>query len=142
MSPEAHKATIQRFAQIWNSGDLAALDDLVAAGYVRHDPGLPMPITGPDGLRQLIPLYRAAFPDLYFTAELLLAEGDLVAARWQVRGTQLGELLGIPATGKLIAIAATDIYRFADGKLIEQWVAVDNLGMLQQLGVAPTPGQG
>lgn len=137
MSSETNKAALARYVQdVWNGGNLNAVPEFIAPDYVRHDPGLPMQVRGPEGAAQLIGLYRLAFPDLRLTPIVTLAEGDTVAIHLQVHGTHQGELMGIPPTSKPIAITATEIFRFADGKIVEQWTTVDNLGMLRQLGVA------
>jgi len=140
VSAEENKALIRRWGELWNAGDAAAIAELVAPDYVRHDPNGPE-VRGPNAERQLVELYRAAFPDLRFTIEHLVAEGDLVVAHLTVRGTHRGELLGIPPTGTPITLAAMELYRIRDGKVAEQWVALDALGLLQQLGAVPTPGQ-
>ena len=86
-------------------------------------------------------MYLTAFPDLYFTVEDLIAEGDKAVARLTVRGTQQGVFMGIPPTGKHVTVTAIDINRFAGGKSVEHWLNMDTLGLLQQLGVIPAPGQ-
>jgi steroid delta-isomerase-like uncharacterized protein len=140
-SPEENKAVIRRlvdaFQAIWRTGDLGRLDDLFADGFVNHTPGMP-----PDreGFKGALPAYLAAFPDLTMTAEDLLAEGDKVALRLAVRATHTGELLGIPPTGKPIALSELHIYRLADGQVVERWGQFDALGMLQQIGAVPAPG--
>ena len=140
MSVEENKALIRRWDELWNAGDAAAIAALVTPDYVRHDPNGPE-VRGPAAERQLVELYRAAFPDLRFTIEHLVADGDLVMARVTVRGTHRGELLGIPPTGTPLTLAAMELYRIRDGKVAEQWVALDALGLLQQLGAVPTLGQ-
>ena len=140
MATEEPKALIRRWVELWNAGDAAAIAAFVAPDYVRHDPNAPE-VRGPEAERQLVAMYRAAFPDLHFTVEHLVAEGDLVVARYTVRGTHRGELLGIPPTGAQVTLAAMELYRLADGKIAEQWVAMDALGLLQQLGALPAPGQ-
>ena len=136
MSTEANKAMLQSYVQqAWHDGNLDVISEFIAPDYVRHDLGLPMQVRGPEGVTQLIGLYRNAFPDLYLTANVILAEEDMVAVHWQVRGIHQGDLLGIPPTGNSITITATEIFRFADNKIVEQWVTVDNLGMLRQLGL-------
>jgi predicted ester cyclase len=82
----------------------------------------------------------AAFPDIQYTLEDLLAEGDRVVARFTARGTQTGVFQGIPATGSTAAVSSIAIYRLAGGKVAEQWLEYDQLGLLQQLGVIPAMG--
>ena len=134
MSTEANKAIIRRFVEeVQNGGDLTVLDEIAAADYVNHTapPGVP-----PDreGLKQLTAMFRRAFPDGRMTVEDLVAEGDRVVTRKTFRGTHGGELMGIPPTGRAVAIQLIDIVRLADGKAVESWSAADDLGMLQQLG--------
>ena len=141
MSLEENKALVRRWVELWNAGDVSAVGEFVAPGYVRHDPNGPE-VRGPEAEQRLIAMYLAAFPDLRFTLEHLVAEGDIVAARLTARGTHRGELLGIPATGRQVTLAVMDLYRLSGGKIAEQWVLIDALGLLQQLGAVPGPGQG
>ncbi len=141
MSAEAHKALIQRAVDAFNQGDWEAVDQLFAAHYVDHDrfrAGLP---PGPVGVKHAWSMFRAAFPDLYASIEDLIAEGDTVAVRGAIRGTHQGELLGIPPTGKQVTVTLMDINRIEGGQLVERWGEADMLGLLQQLGAIPTPGQ-
>jgi predicted ester cyclase len=140
MSPEENKAIVRRFVDVvQNAGDLTALDELAAPGYVNHSapPGLP---ADREGIKQMTAMFRQAFPDGRMTIEDMLAEGDRVATRKTFRGTHRGELLGIPPTGLPVAIGLIDIVRVVDGKVVESWSEVDNLHLLQQLGVHPKPG--
>lgn len=142
MSAEDNKAIVARYSEdVWNSGNLATVEDYIAVDYVRHDPGIPMEVRGPEGIKQLVRVFRDAFPDVHFTPQIIVAELDKVVVRFQVSGSHQGELMGIPATGKPIAITSIEIFRLTDGKIAEQWLAVDNMGMLQQLGVLPTVDQ-
>jgi steroid delta-isomerase-like uncharacterized protein len=136
MSLEENKALVRRWVALWNTGNSGAVDELVTPDYVRHDPNGPE-IRGPEAERRLVEMYLAAFPDLTFTIEHLIAEGDTVAARLTARGTHRGELLGIPATGRAITVAVFELYRLSDGKIAEQWVTMDALGLMQQLGALP-----
>ena len=89
---------------------------------------------------QLVSLFRNAFPDIHFSPQIVVAELDKVVVLWQVSGSHQGELMDIAATGKQVAITAVEIFRVAGGKITEQWVNVDRLSMLQQLGVVAAPG--
>jgi steroid delta-isomerase-like uncharacterized protein len=140
MSAEANKALVRRAFEIWNRADLAATGEVVGADYVRHDPATPG-VRGVAGLQQLIATYHQAFPDLQLTVEELLAEGETVAARWSGTGTHRGELMGIPPTGKPTAVSGIGLYRLAGGKIAEEWESWDTLGLMQQLGAVPAPGQ-
>jgi steroid delta-isomerase-like uncharacterized protein len=114
--------------------------ELIAPDYVAHDPAVPGR-TGPKGETRAAQLYRAAFPDLHFTVEDVIAVGDQVVVRWTSRGTHLGDLLGIPPTGKVATATGITILRVTDGKLAELWQDWDRLGLLQQLGAIPAPEQ-
>lgn len=138
MSTEANKAILQRYVSVvWNGGDLNEVPAYIAPDFVRHDPGLPTPVCGVTGMAQLIGMYRAAFPDIRLSPIVMLAEEDRVAAHWRMVGTHKGDLMGIAATGKPLDITVTEIFRFAGGKMVEQWISVDNLGMLRQLALVP-----
>jgi steroid delta-isomerase-like uncharacterized protein len=140
MAAEDLKTIVRRYAEeVWNQGAIDAVDRYISSDYVRHDPGLPAEVRGPEGIAQLVSMYRAAFPDIHFTAADVLAEGDRVVVRWNVRGAHQGELMGIAPTGREVRLTAIEIFRLANSKIAEQWVLVDNLGMLQQLGVFPPP---
>lgn len=133
---EANKATLLRVLdEAWSGGQYGVIDEVVAPGFVYHEPALG-DILGPEGLKQAIMGYRMAYPDLTFTSEEMIAEGDLVAMRWTTTGTHQGELMGIPATGLTTTAVGINIARFdADGMMIEQWSNWDVLGLMQQLGV-------
>ena len=139
MPAEDPRAVIRRWVEAWNAQDLDAAEELLAPEFVRHDANLP-DVLGPQAERQLIAGNLAAFPNLHFEIEQLIAEGDLVAARYRVQGTHQGDFLGIPGTGRPVTIQAVESYRLAGGKLAEQWVVMDALGLLQQLGAVPGPG--
>jgi steroid delta-isomerase-like uncharacterized protein len=144
MSTEDNKALARRFhEEIFSQGNITLIDEICDANWTYHDPGDPQGTwpRGPQGARQLINLYRTAFPDLQFTYEDQVAEGDKVVSRWTVRGTHKGELMGIPPTGKQTTVTGITIMRIADGKIAEDWANFDALGMLQQFGVIPAPGQ-
>jgi steroid delta-isomerase-like uncharacterized protein len=139
MPVEDPKAVIRRWVEAWNAQDLGAAEELLTPEFVRHDANLP-DVVGPQAERQYIADTLTAFPDLHFEIEQLIAEGDLVAARYLVQGTHRGEFFGIPGTGRQVTIQAVESYRLAGGKLAEQWVVMDALGLLQQLGAVPGPG--
>jgi len=140
MSTEDNKAIVRRFyEEVWTQGNLAAADELTTADIVNET--LQPPVHGLESLKQFVMIYRTAFPDFHFTLEDLIAEGDKVTVRFTCTGTQRGELLGIPPTGKRVTLTGIDIVRFADGKFAESWTNFDALGMLQQLGVISAPGQ-
>jgi steroid delta-isomerase-like uncharacterized protein len=122
---EKHKALVRRFhEEAWNKGNVAAVDEFMAADYVDYPipSGLP---PGTEGLKQTISTYRTAFPDLKATVDDIFAEGDRVAYRWSTRGTHLGEWLGIPPTGYHMAATGITVFRIAGGKVVEGWTSMD-----------------
>ncbi len=138
MLTEENKALVREvFEELFSKGNLALADQAYAPDYVGHDPANPEPLRGPEGVKQDISRYRRAFPDLRFTVEDLVAEGDKVVARVTVRGTHQGELMGIAPTGKRAEVTGISIVRFAGGKIAEEWGNWDTLGLLQQIGAVP-----
>ena len=125
------------YEEVLNKRDLELLDELVAPDYEEHDP-LPGQGTGLDGIRTRYRMLIEAF-DPTFTIEDMIAEGDKVVVRWTNSGTNVGDFLGMPATGRSFSIAGVDIYRLEGGKLAEHWHVVDQLAQMQQLGLLPGP---
>lgn len=137
---EQNKALVRRgVEQVWNGANVDAADEIVAGDFVVHASRPGNEIHGPDGAKQYFAMLHKAFPDLTFTIEDHIAEGDRVVTRWSARGTHQGEFQGIPPTGKQITLWGIDIDRIAGGKIVECWMNLDELGLLQQLGVAPAP---
>ncbi len=139
MSTEQNKALACRYLEAIDRGDLAALDQILSPDYCYHLPGSPEPLDR-ERHRQFLTTFYDACPDLSHTVEDMIAEGDRVATRATDRGTQQGELMGIPPTGKPFTITGINIVRVAGGRIVEEWVVFDQLSMLQQLGVVPAPG--
>jgi steroid delta-isomerase-like uncharacterized protein len=140
MSTEQNKDLVRRFyEEVFNKKNLAGVDEFVDSHIIEHDlpPGLP---AGSEGTRQFIGMYLRAFPDLHITANDLVAEGDKVAVRLTLGGTHGGELMGIPPTGKQATVTGIQIVRIANGRIVENWINFDALGLLQQLGVLPAMG--
>ena len=143
MSTEDNKATVRRFTEESNQGNVAALDELCAPNWVYHDPSFPDVRTLADYKRFLTET-RSAFPDFHVTIEDVIAEGDKVVMRSTWRGTNSGDIvtpMHIPATGKQVTVTGSTIVRFAGGKGVEVWNQQDSLGVFQQLGLIPGPGQ-
>jgi predicted ester cyclase len=136
MSADTNKEIVRRLGVEPWEGNLGVIDELVAPHYVGHDPAMPDQ-QGPEGIKEFITGYLAAFPDGRITIDDQFASGDLVATRWMGRGTQTGELMGIPPTGKQVTITGITISRVEKGKVVEEWTNWDTLGMLQQLGAVP-----
>ncbi len=140
MSTEENKTIVRRFEELFNEKQVDRADEFVAPDYIDHG-ALPGQAPGLDGAKQKWAMYIAAIPDLRVPIEDMVAEGDKVVVRWTAEGTQRGELLGIPPTGKRLRFSGISIYRLAEGKVAEVWEQFDRLGLMQQLGVIPTPGQ-
>jgi steroid delta-isomerase-like uncharacterized protein len=143
MATEENKALVRRFHEEVHLGTNAeAAAALMAADYEHRDAALPPELLhGRDAYLQLVGMFHTAFPGFSMGIEDLLADGDKVAMRWRFRGTNQGELQGMPASGKQVDFSGTHIVRIADGKLAEGWVNFDALVMMQQVGAMPAPGQ-
>lgn len=132
-------ALARRWFDVISSGELDAVQTLFAPTYRLHYPDLDSGTVGPEVIRGLVGAYRDAFPDLSFTVDDTIASGELVVVRWTAEGTNRGSLLGAPATSRFARWTGTSVLRIRDGRIVEDWVESDRLGMLQQLGLAPTP---
>jgi steroid delta-isomerase-like uncharacterized protein len=137
-----HAATLRRFYDRINAGDVDGFGELLADDFVEHEE---MPGLAPtrEGAKEFFRTYMAAFPDLRFDAEDILASGDKVVARVRVTGTHTGDFMGMPATGKSVNVQAIDIVRFGDDGLgHEHWGVFDVMSMMQQLGAVPEGAPG
>ncbi len=135
-----HNAEVLERALNSFSAPASAVADNFTADWVNHDPNLP-PMSGLAGAEQLLGLFRTALSNPKVQIEDSIEDGEKVAARFRMTGTHTGPLMGIPATGKPISILATGIFRVVDGKLAENWVNLDALSLMQQIGAIPAPGQ-
>jgi steroid delta-isomerase-like uncharacterized protein len=141
MSTEGNKAVARRFLEeILNRGNLAAIPEVIAPNWVNDDQSLP-PMRGHAGAQQLVMVFRTGLPDFHLAIEDLVAEDDKVGFHCVATGTHTGELLGVPATGKVVRVTVTGILHLADGKLVENRVNFDALGLMQQIGVVPMPSR-
>jgi steroid delta-isomerase-like uncharacterized protein len=132
-----YSATMQRTYDLINEGDIEGFGELLADGFIEHE-ALPGLTPTKDGVMELFRAYRAAFPDLHMDAVEIIASGDKTVARVKASGTQNGEFMGMPPSGKSIEVQMIDIMRFDDAGLVcEHWGVVDMLSMLQQLGAVP-----
>jgi len=141
VSPEENKAVVRRFYDLFNEGNLEGLGEVFAADALDHDP-VPGQAPGLEGVKQSVAPFLSGFPGIQITIEQMIADGDRVADRIVARGTHTGEFLGIPPTGKPVTVKALNMYRIAGGKIVEAWHIEDVFGMMVQLGVVPTPGEG
>jgi steroid delta-isomerase-like uncharacterized protein len=129
-----NKALMQKFYDdVANGGKMDMIDTYMSKDFVEHEmfPGM---APGREGCRQFFTMMRTAFPDMKFTVEFMLADGDKVAAYVTMSGTQKGEFMGMPASGKSFSAKTVDIVRIVDGKAVEHWGATDSMSMMQQLG--------
>lgn len=130
---------LRLFTEAFNQGNLAAVEELLAPDSIIHIPAWGMP-NNRMGLKQLIAIFRAAFPDLHCTVEDEIREGDRFAAHWTIRGTHMGSFLRNPPTGRTIEAKGIIFARTEKGRIVENWILIDQFGLLQQLGVVPPPG--
>jgi steroid delta-isomerase-like uncharacterized protein len=137
VTSESNKLTMQRFVEFINTASEALADELISTNAIFHVPGSPEPMRGPAGYLAIIGMMRAGFPDIQWTLEEMVAEGDKVAARFIMRGTHQGTFFGVPPTGKKITVQAMNIYRLSNGKFVEERGQPDMLGLLQQIGAVP-----
>lgn len=123
--------------QMWGGGRLELADQLYAPHYVDHVGRGPEPaeVKGIDGIKQAVSAFRQAFPDLAYTVEDQIAEGDVVVTRFSARGTHRGSFLGVAPTGRVVTYSGFDMNRVRDGRIVESWVNYDALALLQQLGI-------
>ncbi len=139
MTSEESKAVVRRYNEIvqqfFQGGDVDGLDEVCSPDLVHHGPAMMPPDL--DGLKQMAPAFRDAFPDIEIVTEELFADGDRVVDLVTVRGTHQGEFMGIPPTGQPIEMQEIHIARVVDGKIVERWTQFDALGLLQQVGGIP-----
>ena len=137
-----NKALIRRWIdEVLTQGYTRRVDEIFAPNYVLHGPSLVQEVHGREGIGRYVATLRAASPDLRFTVEDQIAEGDKVVTRFRTRGTHQGELWGMPPTGKEVEITNMSMSRIEGGKMAEEWPAPDRLGMMQQLGLIPESAQ-
>lgn len=139
MSTENNKALVRRFFDEFNKKNVGVADQICANNYVLDFPGGPGTAHGPAELKQKMTDFIASFPDLQYAIDDLLAEGDRAVARWTMRATHKGNLGPFPASGKAVTLTGISLLRLADGKIVEDKVRADMVGLLQQIGVIPAP---
>ena len=125
--------------EVINAQRAGAIDELVSEDIVDH---LPMPGQAPgrEGIRQLMTMFAAAFPDMRIEVVTEVAEGDRVAQVARISGTHKGDFMGLPATGRQVSVLAADIGVVRDGQFVEHWGFIDQAGLMQQLGLGPGGG--
>lgn len=134
----ANRHLVQKlFKDLFDKGNLGVADEIIAPNHVNHDPATPYFGKGPDGVKQIVMLYRGAFPDLHFTIDQIVDADDFLAVRYTATGTHKAELRGVAPTNKAVKVEGEAIYRISRGKIAESWVYWDALGLMQQLGQVP-----
>ena len=141
LSENQNIAALDRFVEeVINQGKYEVCDEIVEENFVELDP-LPGQQQGRRGLKDVIRMLRAWFPDIHWVVEETIAAGDKVVSRFWWTGTHRGEFLGIPASGRKVVVPGVVIDRLKDGKMADSRILMDTMGMMQQLGVIPGPGQ-
>lgn len=129
-------AVALRYAdEVWNGRDLDVADELFTADHVYHDGLMPDLPPGPAGVKARRAAYLAAMPDATLAIQRVVAQGDVVASDWIWSGTNTGEMMGIPPTGRSATIGGSHFFRFEGDRIAETWTYAENLGLLQQLGL-------
>jgi steroid delta-isomerase-like uncharacterized protein len=140
MTTTDNKRIVEEFiSDLFTKGDLTAVDRYLDPNFINHDPPLPGSAAGGEGMRQASEVFRQAFPDWRSDVQQMIAEGDLVAKHFVARGTHRGSVMGEPPTGQHVVLRGINIFRMTGDKIIERWGRLDDLGMLQQLGLVPGP---
>jgi steroid delta-isomerase-like uncharacterized protein len=140
MSTAQNKTITRRyFEDMWNKGDVAVSDELIAADIVGHVSGTTL--HGIETLKQRLSMLHAIYSEPRFTVEDQVAEGDKVLTRWTFRGKHTGETMGAAPTGKQVTVTGMNLFRLTGGKIAEIWLNADDMGELQQLGIIPVPVQ-
>lgn len=138
MTLDENKLVMHRFTEFINTASEKLATDLIASDATFHVPGRPEPMRGPAGYLAIIGMMRGGFPDIQWTLEDMVVEGDKVAARFTMRGTHQGNFMGVPPTGKKIEVPAMNFYRLSNGQVVEEHGQPDLLGLLQQIDALPT----
>ena len=131
---DANRQFMKRFVDFINTADPRMSTELVSPDAVFQVPGRAQPVRGPSGYLEIIGMMRSGFPDIQWTLEETVIEGDIIAARYTMRGTHRGAFFGVPPTGKKIAVQALNIYRLSRGKIVSEVGQPDLLGLMQQIG--------
>ena len=141
-TPEQNNAIAEKFFDsVWNKGDFSVLDTLIAPDAVDHSTvgGKVKSEKGSASFRAIVSMFRHSMQDIRLTIEQEVYADDKVVHRWSLKGTDTGGLMGMPPSGKVLTFTGTTIVRMRDGMIVERWANVDELGLLQQLGVVPPP---
>ena len=127
----------QFFEDMLGKGNWRLADAILAPNVVMHHPSSPQPVVGVDNVVGFLGAFRAGFPDMTMKVEFVFGDGELTAVRWHMSGTHTEALFGIPASSKLVNVYGISLLRFSNGKVVEDWVSENLLGLMQQIGVIP-----
>ena len=132
------RIVLRAMEEVFQAANLAAVDELYAPDFVNHvPPSLGRELRGREHVKQFAAHWRGALPDLVHQAEDVRTDRDMVVVRWHARGTHQGQLWGVGPTGRQLEVPTFELSRVLDGRIVEQWLALDTLGLAQQLGIAP-----
>jgi steroid delta-isomerase-like uncharacterized protein len=136
---EQNKTVVREFIEaLFTKGDLTAVDTYLADDFVNHEPVFGTSADR-EGMRAGGAMIRAGFPDWHSDQEMLVGEDDVVVEKFTASGTHRGELLGVPPTGRTVAVPGINIFRIRDGRIVERWGRLDELGLMRQLGLVDQP---
>ncbi|MEV6898833.1 ester cyclase [Amycolatopsis sp. NPDC051372] len=136
MTTEHNKHLVDAFIQeLFTKGDLSAVERYLDPSFVNHDPPFPGAPGGPEGMRVAATTFRQALPDWHSGLDRLIAEGDIVVEVFTASGTHRGELMGVPGSGKTLTLRGINVFRISGDRIVERWGRLDDLGLLQQLGL-------
>ena len=137
MSNAHNNEFMRRFVEFINSASESLANELVSPDAVFHVPGRPEPLAGPAGYLMIVGMMRGGFPDIQWTLEETISEGDKIAARFTMRGTHRGDFMGVAPVGKKITVQALNIYHLSHGRIVKEYGQPDLLGLLAQIGTSP-----
>ena len=140
MSQEECKAIVRKYYELLDAGDTEGIMNLLSDDISWSFPGMPEPLDK-EGLGGLIQGFGGAFPDMQHTIRNQFAEDDQVATSITFRGTQNGELMGVPPSGNQVEFNGLNVHRIRDGKIVEAESGFDMMSLMQQIGALPVPGQ-
>jgi len=128
------------FEELLGKGDASVADEILADDVVMYHPSSPTPVTPRAAVQGFLGAFRAGFPDMRMTVEDAFGSGEKAAVRWHMQGTHTENLFGMPPTGKAVSVKGISVVRVVGGKIVEDWVSEDTMGLMQQLGIIPPMG--
>ncbi|TGE00823.1 ester cyclase [Methylobacterium nonmethylotrophicum] len=137
MSQDANKDLARAYFTAFLARDEAWWQRHIAPDFVRHDPGLDFTVRGPEGVRRLGEVLHGGFSEMELPIDEVIAEGGKVLVRLRFKGRHTGDLMGLPASHRRVEIGVMDLFHIVDGRLVEHWALLDNLGLLRQVGAVP-----